>query len=729
MIKGHIHRILWNKVKVGNNDILEVGFIIKDLDNKECKIKGHIKINPYPSINDYIEASKTDKIYNNDIHICSYIRIELPIKTEFIYDKILKLSDKLLTKKEATFLIENNKDIWNSIDNKTLSIGKIKQHKIDKIYEKFEYENVCKDDKEKFKNFLARCGIILKNNQINNLIEKYQTSDKIIEIMNNDLIRLLYVNSIGILTLIEIADKLNHSEEQKIKLFIMNDLIQSPNGDTCITYNKLIENILKEKGKKLNNFLNIEQIDNNIKELIRDGLIIRYNDYLYEFTKFNCETNIGESLKNINNNSPYLEDFLENAEDFLENYKGSKLNNEQRESFLSIFKSNINITVGPAGTGKSEILTRLCDFIKEYSEISILFLTPTGKACDRLTKGFKKKHLQNTSYTIHKYNYYKYVKDPDYLFRIVEFNSIIENEYKIIVIDEMSMVSLNIFNTFINKINKINKLSNCVLLLLGDTNQLPSIDCGDVLNNLVLSKSFNLVELTEIFRSESEGLLVAQNNILKFSPLLEGMSQNDSSFIWIKEDPKNNDIVLKVLNDFPELPLLITSTNKVVDEYQKLIKNKYNIGFMNKKSIMINSQEFHVDDRIMIKKNDYEKQLMNGMTGKITSIKKQKVNEKYKIILNILFDGDDNEREFNLDELENIDLAYIMTIHKSQGSESQDVIILMDDVPKLNTMNLLYTAITRSKKKCILIAEERTIQTIILEKRKTKRICNLKDFC
>ena len=211
--------------------------------------------------------------------------------------------------------------------------------------------------------------------------------------------------------------------------------------------------------------------------------------------------------------------------------------------------------------------------------------------------------------------------------------------------------------------------------------------------------------------------------------MLEGLPQNDSSFIWIKEDPKNNDIVLKVLNDFPKLPLLITSTNKVVDEYQKLIKNKYNIGIINKDYIMINSQEFHIDDRIMIKKNDYEKQLMNGMTGKITSIKKQKVNEKYKIIINILFDGDDNEREFNLDELENIDLAYIMTIHKSQGSESEDVIILMDDVPKLNTMNLLYTAITRSKKKCILISEERTIQTIIQEKRKTKRICNLKDFC
>lgn len=723
MIKGHIHTF--------NPWPYSYEFVIIGLDNIEYRIiinKNMVNSNYCPVPNDYVEAVKTDSFYHKngyDYCKCSHISIELPIKPELINKKILELSDKLLTKKQATFLIENNKDIWNSVENKTLLFGKINKDKIDKIYENFQNDRLYKDEKEKFKNFLARCGITLKNNQINNLIEKYQTSNEIIKTMTNDLISLLYVDEIGIKTLIKIADKLNHTEEQKIKLFIMNELIQSPNGDTCATKDKLISNV-KYIAQKSKIILDDEQIENNIGELIRDRLIIRYNDYLYEFTNFNYENNIGKSLKSMNNYSPYLEDFLGNAEDFLENYNGSKLNNEQRESFLSIFKSNVNITIGPAGTGKSEILIRLCDFIKEYSEISILFLTPTGKACDRLTKGFEKKGLQNTSYTIHKYSYYKYVKDPKYLWYINEFDSIIENKYKIIVIDEMSMVSLNIFNTFIDKIKE---LSNCVLLLLGDTNQLPSIDCGDVLNNLVLSKSFNLIELTEIFRSESEGLLVAQNNILKFSPLLEGMPQNDSSFKWIKEDPKNNDIVLKVLNDFPKLPLLITSTNKFVDEYQKLIKNKYNIGFMNKKSIMINSQEFHIDDRIMIKKNDYEKQLMNGMTGKITSIKKQKVNEKYKIILNILFDGDDNEREFNLDELENIDLAYIMTIHKSQGSESQDVIILMDDVPKLNTMNLLYTAITRSKKKCILIAEERTIQTIILEKRKTKRICNLKDFC
>ena len=186
MLKGHIHRILWDKVIDKNSDFLEVGFVIKDLDTEEktYKIKGKIRIEPYPSINDYIIAHKTDKIYSGDIYVCSLISVELPVKKEIIFDKIIRLSDKSLTKKEATFLIENNKDIWEKIYDKKLEIGKIKDHKIDKIYNNFENEKMHKDDKEKLKDFLFKCGIILKNNQIDNLMQKYETSHKIIEIMN-----------------------------------------------------------------------------------------------------------------------------------------------------------------------------------------------------------------------------------------------------------------------------------------------------------------------------------------------------------------------------------------------------------------------------------------------------------------------------------------------------------------------------------------------------------------
>ena len=401
----------------------------------------------------------------------------------------------------------------------------------------------------------------------------------------------------------------------------------------------------------------MEFIDTVINELINIKYITPYKEYLYDSNILDYEIKIGNYLKFVNNDEPYLEDFLERAEVFLDDYPGSKLNDEQKESFLSVFKSNINITIGPAGTGKSEILTRLCKFIDEYKSVSILFLTPTGKACDRLTKGFKGKDIDKSAYTIHKYNYY----DDDNQFKkeIDNFDQIKKNEYKIIVIDEMSMVSLNVFHTFIKKINN---LHNCVLLLLGDHNQLPSIDYGDVLNNLVLSEAFNTVKLTKIFRSESKSLLTVQNNILNNIPL-DNMDVNDGSFVWIKENPST---IKNVLNDFEELPLIITSTNKVVNDYQQIIKDKYNINHINKDFIKFNNIIFHVDDKIMIKKNNYEKNLMNGMIGKIISI----YNDKNFVGLKILFDGEDEPRDFfSFDELEDIQLAYIITIHKSQGSE------------------------------------------------------------
>ena len=713
MIKGHIYRILWDRITPRSNDYLEVGLVIKDEENITFKIKGSIKINPYPSINDYIIAKKTDKIYSDDIYVCSSINIELPIKKDLIFNKIIKLSDKLLTKNEATFLVENNKDIWNLINNKKLNVGKIKEDKINNIYNNF-IELGYKDDKVKLKDFLDNCNIKLKNNQIDNLIEKYQTSNEIIHKINNNLIELLSVDSISINTLISIAEKLNHSEEEKIKLFIMKDLKYSPNGDTCILHNELKKNIFKQKDNTLSKSLNMEFIDKVINELINNKYITPYKEYLYDSNILDYEIKIGNYLKIINNDKPYLEDFLERAEVFLEEYNGQKLNNEQKESFLSIFKSNINITIGPAGTGKSEILTRLCKFIEEYNSVSILFLTPTGKACHRLTKGFKDKGINKSAYTIHKYNYYD--DDNEFRKKIDDFDQFKKNEYSIIVIDEMSMVSLNVFHTFIKKINN---LHNCVLLLLGDYNQLPSIDFGDVLNNLVLSQAFNTVKLIKIFRSDSKSLLTVQNNILNNIPL-DNIDVNDGSFVWIKENPSNIECIKNVLNDFEELPLIITSTNKVVNEYQNIIKDKYNIDHINKDFIKFNNIIFHVDDKIMIKKNNYEKNLMNGMIGKIISI-----NKNYG--LNILFDGEDKPRDiFSLDELEDIELAYIITIHKSQGSEADYVIILLDEAPMLNTINLIYTAITRSKKKCILISQEKTVKSI---KKITKRISNLKDFC
>ncbi len=732
-IKGHIYRILWDKIIQNNkNDRVAVGFILKDIDENEIKISGFINIDPYPCINDYVVAMKTKERFNDAIK-CSYIEIKLPIKVEYIEKKIKELlkneRTNKLTATDIKYLIENNPKIWDSIRENKLIIGKIKKEKIDNLYNNFGYK--FKDDKQKFKDFLDGNMISLKQNQIDNLFEKYQESKNIISTIVNNLIDLSNVSGITITTLINIADRLNYQPREKVRLIIIYKLKYSPNGDTCMTREKLVKELLKDQ------YL-LADINYSIDDLLARKYIKIYNNFVYETKILSYEKNIGKYL-NYNNDKAILEKYMESARTFLDDYDGNKLNDEQDDSFMSIFKSNINITVGPAGTGKSEILVRLSKFIEDKPEISILFLTPTGKACDRLTKGFEKNDIGDKAYTIHKFNRYIANGSNEYdMTEINEFENIIKTCYKIFVIDEMSMVGLEVFNDFIEKIQNFD---NCILFVLGDTNQLPSISCGDVLNHMVISKEFNVVELKHIYRSSSPNLLIAQENVLKFRPLTDGFIENDQSFVWFKEDPiSNKEYVLNYLrnhiNDFNELPLFITSTNAVITNYQDEIKNIFNIGYDENHFIEINKIRFNIGDYLMIKENNYQEELMNGMIGKIISFAEHKriveiEGEKKTIIekkVKILFNDEKEPRIISVEDLGKVIMSYLITIHKSQGSESDFVIIILSDCP-MNTINLLYTAITRTKKKCILISKDETIGNIILKKRLTKRISNLQDFC
>lgn len=731
-IKGHIHRILWNTIIHNDKQKVSVGLDIIDIDNQHIKIKGIMKIEPYPSINDYIYALKNGKI-DKDMFECKTIKIELPIKPEFIFTFIKNLqihSKTKLINKEIQFLIDNNDDIWNKIYDKKLNIGKINSDKINLLYD--TYYNKCvlydfKDDKQKLIDFFNNNNIVLKKNQIDALLKKYDNKsfDFIVSIIINNLIDLMNIDGFSIKTVMNIATSLNYSTKDKIELFILYRLYNSPNGDTCILYNTLLNILLKDNFSK-------NDIEISIQNLLDKKYIVEYNDFLYHHKIWNFEKNIGFYLQTFNNCTPFLQDFFNEAILFLDNYSDSQypLNQQQYDSFISIFKHNINITIGPAGAGKSEILIRLCKFIDNLSNVSILFLTPTGKACDRLTKGFKNSDVDHTAFTIHKFNYYKgpYTNPLFDDSNIDSFNDILNNHFKIFVIDEISMISLQDFNCFIEKIKS---LENCVIFMLGDINQLPSISYGDVLNQLVLSNAFNVVKLTHIYRTNAFNLLKAQQNVLLYKHISDDFIDNDNSFIWINHNPLDDDFVLNFLtNNFKTLPFIITSTNEIINNYQFKIKNIYNPNFNKLQFVTINNVDFHINDIIMIKNNDYTCNLMNGMIGKIISIIKSNFinNLKSSITIEILFEGEHQTRSFSLDVLDNMSLAYLITIHKSQGSESDNVVILLDNAI-MNTINLLYTAITRTKKKCFLIADQYTLDSIIKFKKFTKRFSNLQDFC
>ena len=123
MIKGHIHRILWDKIDEKNKNYFNVGLVIKNVEDNIIKITGKMKKDPRPCREDYINAKKTGEMYGTDVYVCSEINIEFPIKKDIILEKIIDFSDgkkglSKLTKKEATFLIENNEYIWDLIKEK-----------------------------------------------------------------------------------------------------------------------------------------------------------------------------------------------------------------------------------------------------------------------------------------------------------------------------------------------------------------------------------------------------------------------------------------------------------------------------------------------------------------------------------------------------------------------------------------------------------------------------------
>lgn len=791
-LEGHIEKISYIQE---NRDYTRVILKIK-MRNKYYTIIGDAPFTPI--VNDYVSASGD---LNNDtltVDKNSKIEIDFPRDSLKIRERINSITNfNLFTSTEINLLLTNSTNIWKDIVNKTINVN-IDNNKINTFYKLFDdFQKKRYDVNEyNFRKFLDMNNIKLNKNQIQNILYKYENAQVAIDKIKNDLINLIDVDTIGFKTILHIAQALDLPFDKQIEILIIVILNNTDNGDTCLKNDDIINNLialLKKKDSTLtmpDDIIPYNYINETIKKMINDKKIIEYKNYLYYSEIFKQEQNIATNLFEINMEEPDMEDY---KEDFLENNKN--LNEKQLEGCLSVFDNCTSIIIGPAGTGKSHIIKSLTNYFDTYNNIKSLILAPTGKACDRLNKDFKN---EKKSYTIHKFIHYDYDKDKDQDLEIYEFEIISKSEIKIFIIDEMSMVDLKTFSSFIDKISYFEKVK---IILLGDTNQLPSVSCGDVLNQLIKSKKFKVTKLTEIKRSDAPNLLSAQNNLLNSHYPSNNLIENDTSFEWIKSDPSNSsDILISYFKQFDKLPLILTSMNCLKATYENIIKNYYNPkpeinldeyfekfknqvtnnekisnkiikiidiiknDFEEFKLLMNNIKEveahfeeknidltylktikqilkldnsdkgitsirlnksitFCINDRIIVNSNNYKLELLNGMIGTIKKI----INNDGIIEIYILFDGYDDIKKYTKDDLTNIDLAYILTIHKSQGSESDNVIILLNKSSKMNTINLLYTAITRAKKKCVLIAERQTVKEL-LQKGFITRKSKLKDL-
>lgn len=378
------------------------------------------------------------------------------------------------------------------------------------------------------------------------------------------------------------------------------------------------------------------------------------------------------------------------------------------------------ITGGP-GTGKTTIIKSIIKIFSRFRG-NVLLAAPTGRAAKKMSEatGIEAK-------TIHRLLEYNpieriFIKDED-------------NQLKtdLLILDEASMIDVTLFYNLLKAIPR-----RAVLVLIGDIDQLPSIGPGNVLKDIINSGYVSTVRLTEIFRQSRESLIIINAHRINHGemPILvssHGYSSEDFLIDFIYYSLANSEQVVNKIIDLCKDELPREYNCDPVNDIQVLIPmHKGVVGVSNlnaelqhhlnpySEGVHFGSRIFKVGDKVMQNRNNYQKEVYNGDLGRIYLIDK----DEGELIVD--FDGR-KVRYTNID-IDELILAYAVTVHKSQGSEYPIVIMpLLQEHYILLQRNLLYTGITRGKKLVILIGTDRTIMTAINNNRALTRYTYLKE--
>ncbi len=393
------------------------------------------------------------------------------------------------------------------------------------------------------------------------------------------------------------------------------------------------------------------------------------------------------------------------------------LNEEQQKGILTCLQNKITIITGGPGTGKTTLTKKLLDVLEE-NKVSFKLAAPTGRAAKRM---FESTH-RNTS-TLH---------------RLLEFNPTImgfnKNEQDaldldFLVIDEASMIDVFLMHSVLKALP-----INAHLILLGDIDQLPSVGAGNILKDLINSEKITVVKLIEIFRQAQDSLIIVNAHKINKGEFPTTVSAKQRKDFFYKKIEEPEDIfpilhkiyssTLQKYNISPKDTVVLTPMNKGIAGTQRInqeLQMILNPGNDENKQIMRFGQYYKVGDRVMQIRNNYDKYVFNGDMGYIEDI--NKVDQIIKINFN------DRCLEYDFAELNELVLAYSISIHKSQGSEFGAVIIpiFMQHFILLQR-NLIYTAITRAKKLCILLGQTKAIAMGIKNNKTIKRNTFLKEF-
>lgn len=460
---------------------------------------------------------------------------------------------------------------------------------------------------------------------------------------------------------------------------------------------------------------------------------------VYGANYYYMELNTAKMLHDLNVNADIMDLVIENRLRKVEENADLKLEETQREAVIEAVKHGVFILTGGPGTGKTTTINAMIRYFdSEGLEISLA--APTGRAAKRMT--------ETTGYeaqTIHRL--LEISGNPEEDGGHSGFSRNEENplEADVIIIDEMSMVDLPLMHALLKAI-----VVGTRLILVGDRNQLPSVGPGSVLKDLIHSEQFPVVELKKIFRQASESDIVMNAHKINFGIPLT-LDNKSRDFFFLRRQDANTIIAVTIALIQKKLPKYVqadpydiqvmTPMKKGllgVERLNKILQQYLNPPDKSKEEKEFGDKLFRVGDKVMQIKNNYQLEwevatkfglvidkgmgVFNGDMGVITAI------NHYTETLTVEYD-EKRKVEYSFKNLEELELAYAITIHKAQGSEYPAVVIpLLPGPRQLYHRNLLYTAVTRARKCVTLVGSEEALQNMIQNTSEQQRYTSL-DRC
>jgi len=633
---------------------------------------------------------------------------------EFLSSSFIKGCGKKTALKIVEIYGENSIDIIKENKFALDKIEGISESKRDKIYDSLINYSKSSDVILKLKNL----GFSIE--EAGRIYSKYK--DNIIDILDNNIYLLNEIVDFKRLDGIFLNNFDDKYDKRRIKACIIEcmKIISLNTGD--IYYDKSDVFSIMNKMFSLN--FDFETYIEYLEELEKEMFIVTYDDKCYLQENYQAELDIAYLLRKIDSKVIKEYDFEEKISK-LENKLNISYNDDQKQAIITSLNNNISIISGGPGTGKTTIINAIVKLYIEQNKLNnidlieqIALLAPTGRAAKKMSTS-----TGLPASTIHRY--LKWNKDSNE-FMINENN---KNFQRLIIVDEVSMIDNALFTALLKGIHSYVKL-----ILVGDSHQLPSVGPGLILSDLIKSDVFNFVPLNLIYRQSDNSYIPYLAREIKNKELSEEFLQKRDDYNFIVTDNKDIRLTIKKIieaginkgydeNNLQILAPMYKGDNGI-DNLNKMLCDIFNPD-TGQKSTTYGDIIYKEGDKVLQLVNDSDNNVFNGDIGFIKSI--AMIGNPYrKEIVTIDFDG--NLVMYQKKDLKNIRHAYAVTIHKSQGSEFDHVIMpLTFHYGSMLYNKILYTGVSRAKKSLILIGDPKSFYRGVMNDYGDMRKTSLKE--